>query len=421
MLPSEFRRPLIAVGLGLCALGVAAQPSSAASAPSYPQLLVQAQSAAPRLAEAQAGVARAEGLARQAALVPNPSLTVDLENFSGSGPFQGTIQAEATYSLQQTLELGGKRGARVAVGRSEVAAAQARANRTRVDFAFDLAMAYAEAEAAQRRFKLASDVLSLTEEDARISTALVEAGREADLRRIQAQAAVEAARASLAEARSAQETALANLTSLSGSQTPIDSIEVSLLDSGGAAATSTEAVATLGVIAADAEKAAAERQLMLERRKAIPDVDVSVGVRQFNGDDATALVAGLSVPLPLFNRNQGAVAAARADVSAAEARANAALLEAQGAIRSSTARVAASEARLTAANQGEGAAQEAYRLARIGYEAGKLPLVELVNARRALAEARAQSIAAAVERAGARAAQVRLGGYAAPGANNDFK
>ena len=142
---------------------------------------------------------------------------------------------------------------------------------------------------------------------------------------------------------------------------------------------------------------------------------MSVGVRQFNGDDATALVAGLSVPLPLFNRNQGAVAAARADLSAAEARANAALLEAQGAIRSSTARVAASEARLSAANQGEEAAQEAYRLARIGYEAGKLPLVELVNARRALAEARSQSIAAAVERAGARAAQARLGGFAAPG------
>ena len=64
MLPSEFRRPLIAVGLGLSALGIAAQPSSAAPALSYPQLLVQAQSAAPRLAEAQAGVARAEGMAQ---------------------------------------------------------------------------------------------------------------------------------------------------------------------------------------------------------------------------------------------------------------------------------------------------------------------------------------------------------------------
>ena len=415
MLPSEFRRPLVAATLGLSALGVFAQPVSAAPAPSYPDLLARAQSAAPRLAEAQAGVARAEGLARQAAVIPNPALTVDLENFSGSGPFEGTSQAEATYSLQQTLELGGKRGARVAAGRAEVTAAQARAGRTRVDFAFDLAMAYADAEAAQRRFKLASDVLGLTEEDARISTALVEAGREADLRRIQAQAAVEAARASLAEARAAQETALANLTSLSGSSEPIDSIDVSLLDAGSVVASSSEAAATLGVVAAQAEKAAAERLLVLERRKAIPDVDVSVGVRQFNGDDATALVAGLSVPLPLFNRNQGAVAAARADLSAAEARANAALLEAQGAIRSSTARVAASEARLSAANQGEEAAQEAYRLARIGYEAGKLPLVELVNARRALAEARSQSIAAAVERAGARAAQARLGGFAAPG------
>ena len=60
MLPSEFRRPLVAATLGLSALGVFAQPVSAAPAPSYPDLLARAQSAAPRLAEAQAGVARAE-------------------------------------------------------------------------------------------------------------------------------------------------------------------------------------------------------------------------------------------------------------------------------------------------------------------------------------------------------------------------
>ena len=123
MLPSEFRRPLVAATLGLSALGFMALPVSAAPAPSYPDLLARAQSAAPRLAEAQAGVARAEGLARQAAVIPNPALTVDLENFSGSGPFEGTSQAEATYSLQQTLELGGKRGARVAAGRSTSRAA----------------------------------------------------------------------------------------------------------------------------------------------------------------------------------------------------------------------------------------------------------------------------------------------------------
>ncbi|WP_197422428.1 TolC family protein, partial [Phenylobacterium sp. CCH9-H3] len=55
-------------------------------------------------------------------------------------------------------------------------------------------------------------------------------------------------------------------------------------------------------------------------------------------------------------------------------------------------------------------AEEAYRLTRLGYEGGKLDLVELLNAQRALAEARAQTINAAVERLSAQAGLARLAG-----------
>ena len=39
----------------------------------------------------------------------------------------------------------------------------------------------------------------------------------------------------------------------------------------------------------------------------IPDVEFSIGVRQFNEDDTYSFVGGVSVPLPLFNRNQGGI------------------------------------------------------------------------------------------------------------------
>lgn len=51
-----------------------------------------------------------------------------------------------------------------------------------------------------------------------------------------------------------------------------------------------------------------------------------------------------------------------------------------------------------------------YRLTRIGYEGGKLALVELLNARRALTDARTQMIDAATERLSAQAALARLAG-----------
>lgn len=410
-------RPLAAVTLGLSTLALAASAALAEPAPPFQALLAQAQATAPRLAEARANVARAEGLARQAGVLPNPVVGVEYENFAGSGPFRGASLSETTATVGQTLELGGKRSARVAAGRAEIEAARAQARRIQGEYAFDLAAGYAEAEASDRRLQLAREALTLAEDDARIATALVVAGREADLRRLQAQAAVQAARAGVAEAQAARALAFGNLTALAGAQAPITSIQVSLLDTSAPlfSGASPVANATAAFVAAQAEREATARRLQVERRRAIPDVTVSVGLRRFEEYDATALVAGVSVPLPLFDQNRGNIAAALADVTAAEARLNAARLEAEAAVRTSTARTAAADSRLTAARQGEGTAQQAYRLARIGYEAGKLPLAELVTARRTLTEARAQTIAAAVERISAQAALARLSGVATPG------
>ena len=47
--------------------------------------------------------------------------------------------------------------------------------------------------------------------------------------------------------------------------------------------------------------------LKYAKSERIPDVELSLGVRQFNEDDTYSLVGGLSVPIPLFNRNQGGI------------------------------------------------------------------------------------------------------------------
>jgi cobalt-zinc-cadmium efflux system outer membrane protein len=67
---------------------------------------------------------------------------------------------------------------------------------------------------------------------------------------------------------------------------------------------------------------------------------------------------------------------------------------------------------MIAAREGERTAEEAYRLTRLGYEGGKLALVELLAARRALADAKTQTLDAALERLSAQAALARLQGRA---------
>ena len=119
--PQKLRLKLL---LGLSLQSLLAGAALADPAPPFRELLRQAQATAPRLAEARAEIARAEGLARQAGAMPNPTLGVEVENFATSN---GVNMAETTASIEQTIELGGKRSARIAAGRADVEAARRRA------------------------------------------------------------------------------------------------------------------------------------------------------------------------------------------------------------------------------------------------------------------------------------------------------
>lgn len=406
------RRPPLAAWLGASVLAFAGTPAAGDPAPPFEDLLVQAQAGAPRLAEAAAEVRRAQGLARQAAVRPNPSAGVSVENLAASGRLRGDAAAEATFEVEQTFELGGKRAARITAGRAGVDAARARLAQTRADYAFELALAYGEAEAADRRIGLAQETLDLAEADLRAARALVDAGKEAELRTLQGDAAATAARAALSAARSARSAAYARLTALAGSEIPFTSLGGALLGkrAPGAPDMAFDPLAAPAVVAARAERDAAARRIRIEQARAVPDFTASVGVRRFNADDSTAMVAGISLPLPLFDRNRGNIGAAQAKLAAAEARLEAARLDALAGLAAARSEIEAARDREAAAGQGETTAREAYRLTRIAYESGKVSLVELNATRRALADARNQTLDAQLARLRAEAGLSRLQG-----------
>lgn len=405
---SKFRGRPVASLLFLASFG-AAGVAVAEPAPPYAALLAQARGDAPRLAEAEAEVAQAQGLAYQAAARPNPVLSLDVENLGNVGNPNGLDPRQTTASIAQTLELGGKRSARVAAGRAGVVAAQARGELTRAEFAAQLAVAYAEAEAAAARFTQAEESLASAETDARAARELVDTGREAELRALQAAAERDAARADRDEAAAGRDAAFAKLSALIGSPVVFDSTAESLLTRAPSTTAITDA-STPAVAAARAARDAASARVRVEARQAMPDVTVSAGVRRLQGDDSTAVVAGLSLPLPLFNRNRGATDAARAELTATEARLRQAEFDAAADLRTAQSQARSAVARAEAASAGEAAAAEAYRLARFGYEAGRLPLLELSNARRALAAARVRTIDARLARVRAEAEIARLTG-----------
>jgi len=374
----------------------------------------QAEQSSPRLKELEENVAAARGRAKQAAAWPNPVLSVEVEDFGGNNGYRGTSRAQTTASLSQPLEVGGQRSARSAQGRADLATAQARRIQQRADFGYELAIAYATAEAAQKRTQLLKEDLARAQEDVRSARALVQSGKEGELRAVQADAAASGALAELETAKADEIAALTHLSSLVGVSQVYTQIGASLLN----AAAHTDAVtppenttvAAPMIATAQAERETAERRLKVEQRRAIPTPSLSIGTRRIASDDANAWVAGISVPLPLFDRNRGEIAAARAELNAADARLNATRLDADAQWRTASAQVSAAKSRLSASDQGEASAREAYRLARIGYDAGRTSLIELLITRRVLTEAQLRALDARVAGVRAVASLARLAG-----------
>ena len=407
-------RPLMAAGFAVVVLAFAS-PSMAAvpaveATPSYEDLIARLD-ALPSMLEADAVYDAAAARAQQARALPNPSIAYDRENVYGTGPYSGVGNAETTLTINQPLELFGQRSARIQAARSEANVADLRREQARWLVAGRLALAYAQAEAGARRHDLATEALSLTEQDARGVAAMVEQGREAPLRDIQARSEVESARAAVDEASALRDAAFARLSAIALLDRPVQAIGASLLDRAPGTPQAGDAD-PLAVQVAQAELVTAGRLVTVERRRARPDVNASLGMRRYRDTDDEAFTVGIELTVPLFDRNRGGIRAAYAEERAAEARLIAQQQEARAGRFAAVAALAASGSRTRAADNGVAAAEEAYRLSRIGFEAGRISQLELRSTRAALIASRNAAVDARIARVRAEIDLARLEGRA---------
>lgn len=349
----------------------------------------------PRLVEADAMLAGERGRLGQARLRPNPDIAFDAENFAGTGPFSGVRATEFTGTLGVPIELGGKRAARIAAGTTGVGAARARRALSGLDLELAVRQAYARALAADAVVALVRDEQTIAVAIADAAGKLVASGREPPLRQVRADA--ERASATVAVAAAEQDAQVARrdlqlLIAGDGSLPPLD--DASLFAPPQAASPAAGALPDLDVARLDAERA--RRLLRVERAARTPDPRVYIGVRRLQGDNATALVGGVSIPLPLFNRNGGGVAAASAAIVGAEATLMRTRAETATRALDARDRIAGARAQLATIEQSLlPSAVEGLRIARLGYVAGKFGYLELLDAQRAFALARRQRIDAA--------------------------
>lgn len=358
---------------------------------SLDEALVRAARADPGVAAAQDRAAAAAAAVRQAGLKPLPSLALEVENFAGSDPYSGFDRTEATLSYERPYERGGKRKARTARARAEAEVVRLRGEVRRLDHLRDVQLAYAEAQAAEAerqvaeaRFAAAQRSLDDIARRVRSARDPLFAGSRAEallaqsaIARDRKGEAARAARAVLAAYWGGAPDVAVDLGAFFNARTPTELPPADPSD--------------LALLVAERDVALAT--VRVETANGVADPTLRAGVRYFGEGNAAALVVGGSIPLGARAANQANVDRAQAERAAAEHEIDAARLARAREIARLTLRLRAlaQEADRIEAEVVPPAVRTVEQVTE-GFNRGGFEYIDVTEAQRALADARARRV-----------------------------
>ncbi|MFH1679135.1 MAG: TolC family protein [Candidatus Eisenbacteria bacterium] len=351
----------------------------------------------PGLRAASLAVEAAEGRSLQAAARPNPEIEWEAEEFGGEGERSGWGGAETTLRIVQEIETGGKRGARAAVAAAEREAACIDHEIRRLDVWFFAVDSFGRVWAAQEKAALAEENLRLLAAIREAARQRVSAGKVPPLDETRAEVELALSEAARGSARRDLDAARRSLASLWGETDPaFERVEGDLdrlVDPSEFPASLEGGDRSPELVRIDRERAARAAALRAEKAARIPNLSVSGGIRRLEGTGERSYTAGLSLPLPLFDRNREAVRAAASEAARAESEGEAARLD----LGARLARLRAEA--LNAYEEVEAlrgaalpAAAEALEVATIGYEHGRFGYLDLLEAERSFIELRTRLV-----------------------------
>ncbi|WP_232109479.1 TolC family protein [Pseudomonas juntendi] len=362
----------------------------------------------PELAATSREIGIADGERRQAGLLPNPELAWEVEDTRRD-------TSTTTITLSQPLELGGKRAARIAAAGVGQAIAQLDLERQRNGLRADVVQAFHAALRAQAALELAQQSQALTARGLRVVQGRVTAGQSSPVEATRAQVQLAQAEAQLRRAQTQRSVAYQALARLTGSPlVSFDSLQAANLSPGVAPSTETllarvEQTVEWRLAAAQVERG--DAALGTEKAQRIPNLTVSLGSQYSREERERVNVVGLSMPLPLFDRNQGNVLAAARRADQARDLRNAVALRLRSETRSAVDQWVTAMQEVAAYDRTIlPAAQQAVDTATRGFEMGKFAFLDVLDAQRTLIEARGLYLEALATAADARARVERIYG-----------
>jgi len=287
----------------------------------------------PELASFSWGVRAREAEILQAGLWPNPETTLEVENFAGSGAFDGFSELETTLGLSQLFLLGGKLGNRRNVAEHSRNLAAWDYETIRVDILTDVTKNFVALLVAQEQATLAGDLVAVAEQTLEAVARRVQTGGISPVEKGRAQVELQTTQIDLQIAQREVDVARQRLSAMWGTTEPRFTEAEGTIEA-------IVPVPPLDVIVSQinnnpdvarwaTELAQRQATVALEKSQRIPDLELGVGIRRFAATHDNALVAQVALPIPIFDRNQGATRAAERRVAMAEEERRAAQVRSQ--------------------------------------------------------------------------------------------
>ncbi len=336
----------------------------------------------------------------QAGVRLNPELGLQVEDVLGTGSFSGGREAQITLQLSQVIELGGKRAARREVASQARGITTSEYELKRVEVLGDVTQRFILVVANQHALDLALTNRQLTADALRTVQERVQAGKGSALEERKAQVAVaragvlvEGARHELSAARKKLSASWRNSQPVFGraeadlfARKPVPSFE-------GLVERISESPEVARWVS---ERKLREAEIKLADARRVPNVTVGGGIRRLEEPSEQAFLFNFSMPLQLFDGNQGGAAEARALLGRTEAEQKAAE------VRLGMVLLGLYEEMVHDAHVMEGLqkeilpkAEDALAISREGFAQGRFSYLEVLDAQRTIFDVKQEYIRAA--------------------------
>lgn len=350
----------------------------------------------PTFGEFAANVAAARAEVIQAALYPNPEAEGTL-GVARSRELVGESEIEYGLNLTQPIELPSKRRTRRAAAEAGVPIVEHAESVFRTSLRAETAKAFWTIAYYERAIRLAEENERIAQEIESVVKRRVEGGEAPEIDQIKAKVeALKAGRAAQAQRRK-MAAARASLDALCGGQLPPDyRIEGDLAGE----ANSVELSKAMEISSRHPKllelSAEITRQnAVIAREKAAWHPDLKPGIFGDRESDADTFGVTLGIELPIFNRNQGGIAGAKAELQRLEAELAGSQIEVRKQIEEAWQAHESAREQIAAYGTGlrEGAA-EALKIDTFLYEQGETNFLQLLDARRTAQETEAEYLQA---------------------------